>query len=124
MMTKEWSVTLRVCGVWVGEMSSYMSSRIHVCVVVVVALMVVMGVVVLMEAAGIVMLVIVVRVSCIGVLGVVGVLCIRVLEVDCAGVVDILVLGEVFVVEMVEGLELVVRVVVRCEWEGKRFGSL
>ena len=54
----------------------------------------------------------------------VGVLCIRVLEVDCAGVVDILVLGEVFVVEVVEGLELVVRVVVRCEWEGKIFGSL
>ena len=124
MMTKEWSVTLRVCGAWLGEMSSYMSDRIRVSVAVVVALMVVMGVVVLMEAAGIVMLVIVVRVSCIGVVGVVGVLCIRVLEVDCAGVVDILVLGEVFVVEVVEGLELVVRVVVRCEWEGKIFGSL
>ena len=117
-------MTLRVCGVWLGEMSSYMSNRIRVCVAVVMALMVVMGVVVLMEAAGIVMLVIVVRVSCIGVVGVVGVLCIRVLEVDCAGVVDILVLGEVFVVEVVEGLELVVRVVVRCEWEGKFFGSL
>ena len=32
---------------------------------------------------------------------------------DCAGVVDILVLGEVFVVEVVEGVELVVGFVVR-----------
>ena len=47
------------------------------------------------------------------VVGVVGVLCIGVLEVDCVGVVDILVLGGVFVVEVVEGVELVVVCVVR-----------
>ena len=43
----------------------------------------------------------------------VGVLCIGVLEVDCVGVVDVLVLGVVFVVEVVEGVELVVECVVR-----------
>ena len=40
-------------------------------------------------------------------------LCIGVLEVECLGVVDILVLGGVFVVEVVEGVELVVGCVVR-----------
>ena len=44
---------------------------------------------------------------CVGVVGVMGVLCIGVLEVDCVGVVDILVLGAVFMVEGVEGVELV-----------------
>ena len=39
----------------------------------------------------------------------VGVLCIGVVEVDCAGVVDILVLGGVFMVEVVEEVELMVR---------------
>ena len=62
---------------------------------------------------GAVVLVMVVRVSCIVVVGVVGVLCIRALEVDCAGVVDILVLGGFFMVEMVEGVELVVQCIVR-----------
>ena len=36
-----------------------------------------------------------------------------VLEVDCVGLVEILVLGGVFVVEVVEGVELVVGCVVR-----------
>ena len=67
----------------------------------------------LMVAVGLVMLVVVVRVFCIGVVGVVGVLCIGAVEVDCARVVDILVLGGVFVVEMVEGVELVVGCVFR-----------
>ena len=44
---------------------------------------------------------------------VVGVLCIGAVEVDCAGVVDILVLDGVFMVEVVEGVELVVGCVVR-----------
>ena len=39
----------------------------------------------------------------------VGVLCIGVVEVDCAVVVDILVLGGVFMVEVVEEVELMVR---------------
>ena len=43
----------------------------------------------------------------------VGVLCIRAVEVEFAVVVDILVLGGVFVVEVVEGEELVVGCVVR-----------
>ena len=43
----------------------------------------------------------------------VGVLCIGVLEVDCIGVAVILVLGGIFVVEVVEGVELVVGCVVR-----------
>ena len=42
------------------------------------------------------------------------VLCVGAVEVDCAVVVDILVLGEVFMVEVVEGVELMVRVVVGC----------
>ena len=77
-------------------------------VVVVVALMVAMGMVVLIVVVGIVVLVIVVRVSCIGVVGVLGVLCIGAVEVDFTVAVDILVLGGVFVVEVVEGVELVV----------------
>ena len=74
------------------------------------------GVVVFMVVVGIV-----VRVECAGVVGVVGMLCIGVLVVDCVAVVEILVLGEVsvvevlgavFVVEVVEGVELVVGCVV------------
>ena len=44
---------------------------------------------------------------------VVEILCIRVVEVDCTEVVDILVLGGVFVVKMVEKMGLVVGCVVR-----------
>ena len=84
-----------------------------VMVLVVVALTVAMRLVVLMVMVGILLFVMAVRVSCIGVVGVVGVLCIGALEVDCAVVVDILVLGRVFVVEVAEGKELVVRCVVR-----------
>ena len=40
-------------------------------------------------------------------------MCIGAVEVDCAGVVDILVLDGVFMVEVVEGVELVVGCVVR-----------
>ena len=43
----------------------------------------------------------------------VGVLCMGVLEVDCVGVVDTLVVCAVFMVEVVEGVELVVGCVVR-----------
>ena len=50
-----------------------------------------------------------VRVACVGVVGVVVMLCIGVLKVDCVAVVEILVLGAVFMVEVVE---LVVRCVV------------
>ena len=81
------------------EMSSPMRDGICICVavvvvvVLVVALMVAMGVVVFMVVVGIVVLVIVLRVSCIGVVRAVGVLCIGEMEVDCAVVVDILVLG-------------------------------
>ena len=49
-------------------------------------------------------LVIVVRVSSIRVVGVVGVLYIGVVDVDCAGLDDIVVLGRVFVVKVVEGV--------------------
>ena len=45
--------------------------------------------------------------------GVVGVLCIGVVERDCTGVIDILVLDGVFMVEMVERVELVVGYLVR-----------
>ena len=98
-----------------------MRDRICLCVVVVVvvvALMVAVGVVVLMVAvvAVVVVLVIVVRVLrelCIGVVEVVGVLCIEVVEVDCTGMLDFIVLGGVFVVEMVEEVELVVKCVMR-----------
>ena len=88
------------------EMSSSMRDEICVCVVVamvavavVVALMVVMGVVVLMVPVGVVVFVIVLRILCIGVVEEVGVLCIGVMEVGCAGVVDILVLGGVWLKE-------------------------
>ena len=96
-----------------------MRDRIFLCVVVVVvvvvALMVAVGVVVLMVAV-VVLLVIVVRVLrelCIGVVEVMEILCIEVVEVDCTGMLDIMVLGRVFVVEMVEGVELVVKYVTR-----------
>ena len=46
----------------------------------------------------------------------VRVLCIGALEVDCARVVDILVLGRVFVVEVAEGVGLVVGCFVRRSW--------
>ena len=108
-----------------GGRETLSSMRVEICVcvamvVVVVALMVVMGlvvgVVVLVVAVGVVVLVIVVRVLrelCIGMVEVVGVLRIGTVEVDCTGVVDFMVLGGVFVVEMVEGVELVVGCVVR-----------
>ena len=98
------------------EMSRSMRDRICVCVVVVVVvvlLMVAKRVMVLMVVVGTLVLVMVVRVSCIGVVGVVGLLCIGALEVDCAGMVDILVVGGVFMIEVVEGVELVVGCVVR-----------
>ena len=41
------------------------------------------------------------------------VLCIEAVEMDCTGVVDIMVLGWVFMVEVVQGVELVVGCVVR-----------
>ena len=77
-------------GVWsLGgtEISSSMRDGVCACVaVVVVALIEAVGVVGLMVAVGVVVLVIVVRVFCIGAV-----------EVDCAEVVDIFVLGGVFV---------------------------
>ena len=81
-------------------MLSSMSDGIHICVALVVALMVVVGVGVLMAVVGVVVLVIVV-----------GVLCIGAVDVNCTGVVEILVLGGLFVVEVVEEVELVVGVV-------------
>ena len=54
-----------------------------------------MGVVVFMIVVGIV-----VRVACAGVVGVVGTFCIGELEVNCVAVVEILVLGAVFVVDV------------------------
>ena len=106
------------------ETLSSMRDGICVCVavvVVVVALMVAVGVVVLVVAVGVLVLVIVVRVLrelCIGVVEVVGVLCIGAVEVDCTGVVNIMVLGGVFVVEVVEGVEMVVASPVVYKWEG------
>ena len=105
-------------GVWsLGgrETLSSMRDGIFVCVavvMVVVALMISM----LVVAVGIVTLVIVVRVLrelCIGVVEVVEVLCIGVVAVDCTGVVDIMVLGRVYVGEVVERVELVIGCVVR-----------
>ena len=93
------------------EMLRSMRDKICVCVVVVVvmvALMVAKRVVVLMVVVRTVVLAMVVRVSYIRVVEVVGVLYIEALEVDCAGVVDILMLGGVFMVEVAEGVELVV----------------
>ena len=82
-------------------------------VVVVVVLILAMRVVLLMVVLGIVVLVMVVRDSCIGVLGVVGLLRIGALEVDCAGVVGNLVLGGVLMVEVAEGVKLMKGCVVR-----------
>ena len=94
-------------------------------VVVVVVLILAMRVVVLMVVLGIVVLVMVVRESCIGVVGVVGVLRIGALEVDCAGVVGNLVLGGVFLVEVAEGVELVKGCVVRMAlWCVNRMGHI
>ena len=110
------------------EMSRSIRDGICICVVVVVlvvlvvvlmvamgvvVLMVAMGVVVLMVVVGIAVLAMVVRVVCTGVVGVVGVLYMGVLDVDCVGLVDALVMGVVFVVEVVKGVELVVGCVVR-----------
>ena len=106
-------------GVWsLGGRVMLRSIRDGICVcvvvvallVVVVVLMAAMGVVVLMVVVEIVVLVNMMRVACTGVVGVVGVLCMEVLEVDCVGVVDALVFGVIF---MVEGVELVVGCVVR-----------
>ena len=117
-------------GVWsLGRevMSKSIRDGICVCVVVVVVVVVVllllvvvlmvdmggMGVVVLMAVVGIVVLAMVVRLAFTGVVGVVRVSCMGVLEVDCVGVIDALVLGAVFMVQVVEGVELVVGCVVR-----------
>ena len=43
----------------------------------------------------------------------VGVLCIGAVEVDCTGMVDILLVGGVSIVEVVDGVELVLGCVVR-----------
>ena len=96
------------------EMLHSMRDGISVCVaMVLVVLMVVVGVMVLMVVVGVVVLVIVVGVLCVGAMEVVGVLYIRVVEVDFAEeVVDILMLGGIFVVEVVEEVELVVGCVV------------
>ena len=67
------------------------SMRDGICV----ALMVAVRLVVLMVVMGVVVFVIVVRILCLGLVGVVGVLCIGAVKVDCAGVVDILVFGGV-----------------------------
>ena len=81
--------------------------------VVLVALIVVVRVMVLMVVVEVVVLVIVVGVLCVGAMEVVGVLYRGVVKVDFAEeVVDILVLGGVFVVEVVEEVELVVGCVV------------
>ena len=71
-----------------------------------------MGVVVLMVVVEILVLVMV-GVVFIQLVGVVGVLGIEVLEVDCVGVVNIFMLGTVLVVNVVEGVELVVGCFVR-----------
>ena len=102
------------------EMSRSIRDGICVCVVVVVVVAVVLLVVVVlivaMEMMRVVVLMvvvgIVVRVACLGVVGVVGMLCKGLLEVDCVAVVEILVLGAVLVVEVVEWVELVVGCVV------------
>ena len=91
-------------------MLSSMRDRIRTCVVavVVVVLLIVAVVVVPLAAVGVVVLVMVVRVlrkSCIGVVEMVGELCIGVVEVDCIGVVDIIVLGGLFVMKVVEGVD-------------------
>ena len=85
-------------------MSRSIRDGICVCVVVVVVPAVVLVVlIVAMEVMGVVVFMvvvgIVVRVACVGVVGVVGTFCIGVLEVDCVAMVEILVLGAVFVVD-------------------------
>ena len=110
-----------VGGVWsLGGRETLSSIRNGICVcvvvMVVVALMLAVGVGVLMVTVGVVVLVIVVRILrelCIGVVEVVGVWRIGAVERDCTGVIDIMVLGGVFMVEMVEGEELVVECVMR-----------
>ena len=92
------------------ETLSSMRDRICVCVcvavvAVVVALMVPVGVVVLVVVVGVVVLVIVVRVL--------RELFAGVVELDCIGVVDVMVLVGFFLVEVVERVELVVGCVVR-----------
>ena len=62
MMTRLRSVTLRLCGAWVGEMSSSMRDGICVCVEVVVAVVVVVVLVTLMVVVEVVVLMIVVGV--------------------------------------------------------------
>ena len=104
------------------EMSRSIRDNICVCVVVVVVVVVVALLVVVlivaMEVIRVVVLMvvmgIVVRVACVGVVGVVGMLSIGVLEVDCVVVVESLVLGAIFVVKVVEGVKLVVGCVVGC----------
>ena len=107
-------------------MSRSIRDAIFVCVVVVVIvvmllLLLVVVLIVAMEVMGLVVVKIVVRVACVGVVEVVGTFCIGVLEVDCVAVVEILVLGVVFVVdvlgavfmvEVVEGVGLAVGCVV------------
>ena len=100
------------------EMSRSIRDGICVCVMVMLVMaMVLVVVVVLMVVMGVievVMLMVVVGiVACIGVVGVMGVLCIEVFKVDWLGVVDVLVLRVVFMMEVVEGVELVVGCVVR-----------
>ena len=105
------------------EMSRSIRDGICVCLVVVVVAVVLLVVVVLIVAMEVMRLVVVVlmvvvetvvRVACVGVVGVVGMLCMGVLEVDCVAVVEILVLGAVFVVGVVElVVECVVGRVVR-----------
>ena len=119
-------------GVWsLGGrgMSRSIRDGICVCVVVVVVVAVVLWLLVVfivaMEVMKVVVLMvvvgIVVRVACVGVVGVVGMFCIGVLEVDYVAVVEILVVGAVlvgdvlvavFMVEVVEGVELAVGCVV------------
>ena len=103
---------------WKRDVEFHEEWDLYLCgvVVVVVALMVAVGVVVLVVVVGVVVLVQVVRVLrelCIGMVEVLGVLCVGAVEVDCTRVVDIMVLGGVFVVEVVEGVELVTGYVVR-----------
>ena len=98
-------------GVWsLGRRQMLSSMRDGICacvmvVVVVVALIVVVGVVVLVVAVGVVVLVIVVRVL--------RELFIGLVELGCIGVVDAMVLGGVFLLEVVEGVGLVVGCVLR-----------
>ena len=69
-MARVWSMMLKVCEAWVGEVLSSMRDEICVCVKVVVVLRVVVGVVVLMVKVVVVVLV--------------GLLCIGAVEVECS----------------------------------------